>query len=310
MSMSSGSSRSAGSTSYAQPIDRDRRAHRLEHQLRVVARLDRFDHRGRAVGEQRGEQDRRLHLGARHAASCNRYRAAAAGLRPAAAASCACAPISRSGVDDPVHRPARQRLVAGQLALELLGGQQAGEQAHRRARSCRSRAVRPPCAGRRSPHPRIADSSISAPSARMQRRRRLHVGAGREPADAAPPVRDRPEDQRAMRDRLVARHANLAVEPPRASERSRSPACPSARGPHAPPRTARQARVVRFQVPPQPCELGGDRVELLHQVCAVRPRDARIQLRVARREPAHVAKPAAASFDASGQSGRRDRDST
>ena len=100
-----------------------------------------------------------------------------------------------------------------------------GEQAHRAAGSscpsCRSRAAPPPRAGPSKPTPLNArlvagDRDVDAQRAQRRRRRQV-VAAPSQPARLDGAVRERAEQQRAVRDRLVARNAAGPAQ------RSRSP---------------------------------------------------------------------------------------
>ena len=118
-------------------------AHR-EQPLGVVASGERLDDRRRAVGRQGGEQDRGLHLRARHRCSpgdpgerstaADPQRGCPSGRRLHVG------PHGAERVDDARHRTASQRGVAVERGLAVATRECPGEQAHRGPRVRRSRA--------------------------------------------------------------------------------------------------------------------------------------------------------------------------
>ena len=127
---------------------------------------------------------------------------------------------------DALHRPAHQRLIADQRGIEALRREQPHHQAHRRAgiahverrrRGCETvhaRAVQQHLGGCRA---------LDAHAERPQRARRGEaVLAVEEAADVRVARGERAEHQRAVRDRLVARHGERAGD---AAARGDPPAC-------------------------------------------------------------------------------------
>ena len=123
-------------------------------------------------------------------------------------------PAQRLG--DPLHRPARERLVADELEAALLAGEDAREQAHERA----GVAAVDRLVGR--PQPAQADavdadvstssSSTSTPSARTAAIADSVSPERPKPRITRLAVRDRAEQHRAVGDRLVARDGDVARE--------------------------------------------------------------------------------------------------
>ena len=90
--------------------------------------------------------------------------------------------------------------------------------AGRACRRCRSRSARPAAASPRRPTPcttsvSTSSSSTSTPSARTARERRLGVARAAPARDARLALGERADQQRAVRDRLVAGDADVAVDP-------------------------------------------------------------------------------------------------
>src|SRR5487761_1501464 len=186
-------------------------AHGPEHQLGVVAGRHRLDDRGRAFGKQARDQNRRLDLCARHRHlvldAAQRHAAAHAKRWPLGVRA-----HLEQGLHHAVHGPPGQRLVAGELAREVLGREDPGEQAHRRARVA---TVQRALGLAHAIQPKTADGGLfdHRPQRAKAVRSRLDVGAAGQAVHAAPSVRQRAKDQGAVRDRLVARQGNLALEP-------------------------------------------------------------------------------------------------
>ena len=122
-----------------------------------------------------------------------------------------------------LHRPAHQRSITDQRAVEALPGQQAHQQSHRRAgiahveRSRRQRSVPP--ADAVHPHLASADRSMRTPSACSAASVARQSSLARKPLISRVAVGDAAEHQRAMRDRLVA--GNARARPARCSGGSR-----------------------------------------------------------------------------------------
>ena len=175
----------------------------VEHELGVVAGRRGLDDGGRAVRVEPGEQDRRLHLRARHREhvldSLQRIRPFDDDGRFAVRRLDARAhPLQRLG--DAVHRSRAKRLVAGELEASFLSGEDSGEQPHERARVAGvDRSVREP-AGRAARR--------RARRARRRRRRRpgRRASARRRSSTACrPSVRTRERVSRRPRARRSAR---------------------------------------------------------------------------------------------------------
>ena len=194
----------------------DRRAERGEHALGVVAARRRLGDLGDAVGLQAGEHQRGLHL---RAGDRELVRGAPRARRPGprAARACRrrgrrpCAPIARSGSTTRRHRPCTQRLASpvstlrnGRPASSPLSSADrrarvaavddaVGLARARRRRGRRRRA----CARRRSSHGDAERVERARGCARRRRRRAR-------PVSARLAVGERGEQQRAVRDALVA----------------------------------------------------------------------------------------------------------
>ena len=215
-------------------------ARRAQHPLGVVARRDRLDDRRPAVGVEPREQDARLHLCARHGGLV-----LDSGERPPLDCSSAAARRSSSTLRAhlgerrryPVHRPRAERVVARQLEPALPPGRRA-EPGSRRA----SVPALPQSIGRG----RLAESASPTPARARHRpsfvhrhakgaqrsERRLGVERASEAADERLALAHSAHEERAVGDRLVARHA-------RAPREGRRPArCPSARARDRPGRAA------------------------------------------------------------------------
>ena len=125
--------------------------------------------------------------------------------------------MRRERLGDPLHRPAAERGVAGELELlPLLAREDPGEQADERARVG---AVDRP-AGRDEPAQALAEDVqrvlavlVDGDPERAHRLdRRLGVGRAAEAGDPRLAVADRAEQHGAVRDRLVARHGHVPDE--------------------------------------------------------------------------------------------------
>ena len=199
--------------------DGDARARGLEHALRVVAGRRGLDDGRLALGVQAGEEDGRLHLRAR-----DRKRVVdRAKRRPDDAHRQV--PVGRlqlrthaaEGVGDPGHRAARQRVVAAQLErLPGLAGEDPGDQAHEGAGvRAVDRAAGPAEAAKALAEDaeRVGAVLVDLHAERTHGRdRRLGVGRAAESRDPRLAVADRADQHRAVRDRLVARHGDVAEE--------------------------------------------------------------------------------------------------
>ena len=166
-------------------------------------------------------------------------------------------------LDDPAHGPLHEALVTGEHREERPAGEQPGRRCASWCRSCRSRArarVRPV---RRRPRPStvIAEPAavMSTPRSRSSEARPRDVVAPGQADRARAPGGHRREQQRAVRDPLVAGDAQPSPQR-RRSRRSRArsgmlttatPAPRGSRARRAPPRTrrrrsTRRARARRF----------------------------------------------------------------
>ena len=226
----------AGCTVTAAPsVDHVDAAH-AQHSLGVVAGRQRLDDRGRSVSGKSGQQDCRLHLGARHgrlpgeASSSALARARAAAPFPRGDTS-TLAPMARSGsatrrigrrrseaspsrvasTSAPASAPARSRIVVPELAqsstlsgLRRLMPTPAPSSAYR--------------VGWKVAHPHTACAEAGCSG--------KDIGCGRPVADIAAAAGQRSEDQRSMGDRLVAWngdcHRRFATPARRAPRSSRS----------------------------------------------------------------------------------------
>ena len=204
----------------------DRRAERAEHPLGVVAARRRLDDLGLAVGLQPGEHERGLHLAARdrelvaHAvqrAAADRQRRELAVGAPSSVRA-----HRPQRLDDPPHRPARER--------RRRRSGPTGTAGRRRGRTS-MRIVVPELpqsmtvSGSRSPstpapvdrRPRVGarrrTRTPSCSSAPAVLRDVLAVGQVRDPARA---VGERGEQQRAVRDALAAGQPQAAAQRPAA----------------------------------------------------------------------------------------------
>ena len=222
-----------------------------------------IDGRLAAVGVEPGEQDRRLHLRARDRQLVAR---SASGGRPSIVSG-ACpsvvsiaAPIRAQRLGDALHRPRRESDSSPVSSNRpSWPGEQAGQQAHQRAGVAavdrlgrRLQAAQP---GAEDAERVVVDLVDARRRARGRRRASTRCRrSGRSRAIRVSPVRDRAEQHRAVRDRLVARDrrcgraiaaAGSILTSSRAPERRRrrSPA-PRAAPPRAPPPASPATRIV------------------------------------------------------------------
>ncbi len=198
----------------------DARPGRAQEPLGVVAGRHPLDDRGRAAGRvQPGEQDARLDLRARD------RQLVADRLHRAARRSGAGAARRPSRYRRPSQSAARRSAASASIAATRLRSARTAGRADRPGspgaawpgcRRCRSRSARPGGRSPRRPAPRTHSSppapSTPAPSAARSRNRRLGVGRAPEARDPALAVADRPDQHRAMRDRLVAREGEPALD--------------------------------------------------------------------------------------------------
>ena len=187
-----------------------------QHPLGVIAGGRRLGDAGLAFGIQPGQQHGRLELGAghlelqvhglqaRHRPHLQR--------RPAILAADVGA-HQRQRIDHPPHRPARQAGIPHQRAAKALSGQQAAQQPHRRARIAavqhagrRLQAVQPHAMHH---HPALR-GSVDAHAHRPEDDCRGQcIGPFQKAIDDRLSAGQRPQHDRAVRDRLVARHADV-----------------------------------------------------------------------------------------------------
>ena len=198
---------------------RDRGAGRLEHQLGVVARRLRLDDRRLALGVEPGEEDRRLDLRARdrQLVGDRAQRPALDPERQVPVVGLDAGAHAAERLGDPLHRPAAERGVAGELELlPLLAREDPGEEADEGARVG---AVDRP-AGSDEPSQALAEDVQRVlavlvdgdPEGANRLDRRLGVGRAAEAGDARLAVADRAEQDRAVGDRLVAGHGDVPDE--------------------------------------------------------------------------------------------------
>jgi hypothetical protein len=211
-----------GAAALVRALHADLRAEGGQHQFGVIAGFLRLDHAGLAGRVQAGQQHRRLHLGGgdrQDVVDRHRIGRPGHGERQSAAAArgdLGADPAQR--LDHPAHRTPAQRGVAGH---------------HRAHRMPRQHAHQEPGTG-----PGIAEvehllrrdegTHAAAPDApglpvaaaidgRAQRRHRIgggdHIRAGQQPVDRGLASGERPQHQRAVGDRLVARHARPSGQP-------------------------------------------------------------------------------------------------
>ena len=179
----------------------------------------RLEHRRLALGLQPGEEDRRLHLRARHLQVPRAPRAAGRPRSSAAAArrwSSTRAPMARSGTRHALHRPAAQRRVA--VSTER-NGRPASTPASMRSVDPELPASRGPGGARQASGPspaidhvrarRAATSTPRRPGSAGWRRSRRRWRSRR---IARLALRQGPQDGQPVRDRLVSRQGEAAAE--------------------------------------------------------------------------------------------------
>ena len=229
--------------------------------------------RGLAVGEQAGQQQRRLHLRAGDVEAMLDARAALAPARSPAAAGAhrrarrSRAPARRSG--STMRAIGRRRSEPSPLstANTPAPGQHAAEQAHARARVAAvehvGRLAQPAQADARDVHP----IARRARSRRRAARRQPSVDAQSAPGEklliARLALAQRVEQRRAMRDGLVARHAQTAAN-------ARAPAATASLGALGsdvrPRRRSRGGLKQRPRPGQRPADRGQHLLELSHQL--------------------------------------------
>ena len=194
------------------------RARVLEHQLGVVARRRGLDDGRLASCAEPCEQDRRFQLGARDRQLVvdRLERRAGDAERQVPVGGLDLRSHQPQRLGDALHRTRRERFVAGEREAAFLER----EQAHDETREC----ARVATVDRRGLQAAQADTAHDEPvvvvvdvgSERTHRRERGHRVAGTpEPADDGVSIRDRAEQQGPVRDRLVARDREMALEPDR-----------------------------------------------------------------------------------------------
>ena len=203
----------------AAPNDVD--AARAEHALGVIARSRRLARPSRARRRRSaGEQDGALHLRARDLAAATRCRAALRRERSSASPPCGGsstrAPIASSGFA--TRRIGRRLRLASPTNVAVIGsaGDDAGHEPRRRAAVAAVEIVRRRAQRRADRRPSTTMSCRQRRNVRAERAqhagRGVHVGRLEDAGDARRAVAERGEDQRAMRDRLVARDAQRAAD--------------------------------------------------------------------------------------------------
>ncbi len=209
-----------------QPLDRPDRdtaraaAHRhaglREQRLRVVAGRRLLGDRGlAAVCVETREEHRGLHLRARDGQLVFDWPERSTLDRDRRATVCRLDRGSHQAqrLCDPLHRPGAERVVAGQLEPSFLTCEQPGQQAHERACVAavdrllgRLQAAQ---AGAEDAERAVVDFVDAHAERADGRERRLGVPRTAEARDARLPVRHRPEQQRSVRERLVAGDADV-----------------------------------------------------------------------------------------------------
>jgi hypothetical protein len=176
-------------------------------------------HAGRAAGIEAGEQDGGFHLRAGHR---QRVVDAVQGRvavdhdrRQPAAGIDACAHLAQ-WTGDALHRPLHQRTVADQRGRHALPGQQAHRQAHGRAGVAHVERMRGGLQAAAAGAVHTDDIVLRALDAHAQRLQGGHrgeaVGAVEEAGRLGDAFGQSAQHQRTVRDRLVAGHADGAVQ--------------------------------------------------------------------------------------------------
>ena len=203
-------------------LDSDACAEAAQHALAVIAARCRLDHTGLPRRVEAGEQHRRLHLRRRHrqpildrqglvgADHGERQTPAAAGLEARAH------PLQR--LDDPAHRPPPERGVAGHEGREPVTRTDPRKQTHRSPGVAEVKHVaglgQPADADAMdAPATVVGPLDCRAEGAKRCRRRR-HVLPLQEAAHPRLADRERPQHERTVGDRLVARHGARALQGP------------------------------------------------------------------------------------------------
>jgi hypothetical protein len=180
--------------------------------------------------EQPGKQQTGLHLGARNreaVVDAAQGRTLDREGRPAVRALDARAHAAQR-LGDPLHRPGAERLVAGQLEPSPLPRQRSREEAHQRAGVAAvdrlPGGLQPPeTHAPHAQHVHVLVDDVDSQSSHGAHRR-LRVAGAAEPPDHRLPFRERREENGAVRDRLVARHRDVARERARRRDEPRHPA--------------------------------------------------------------------------------------
>ena len=199
----------------------DGHSRRLEHQLGVVACRRGLDDGGRPVRVEACQEDRGLHLCARHREhvldSLERVGAVDDDGRPAVRRLDARAhSLQRFG--DTVHRSCAERLVAGELEAPFLPGEDSREEPHQRARVA---GVDGGIRLLQSAEPDAVDDELVVREVvylDAERAdgvdRRLRVGGASEAAHVRLALGERPDEDAAVGDGLVPGHGDVPGERP------------------------------------------------------------------------------------------------
>ena len=196
----------------------------------MIARLRRLGDRGLAIRLQAGEQQRRLHLRAGDVEDVRRavQRSSVDDERRAAVAARAADRRShaRERIGDTPHRPASERGIAVEPTRERTAREDTAEEAHGGARVAaidrlRRRHEAVPAA---PVDAQLVAALVDDDTERAARGlRRLIVLAPRKTPYGRLAAGDRAEEERAVRDRLVARHRDRAAQrPARGRDRDRT----------------------------------------------------------------------------------------
>ncbi len=115
---------------------------------------------------------------------------------------------------DALHRPRRQRLVAGERELAVLPGEDAGTEAHERARVAAVDRAGPQAAQADAPDDEVVVGDVLDLGAERAHRvdRRLRVARAAEAVHARLPLAERADQDGAVRDRLVPGHDDVPDE--------------------------------------------------------------------------------------------------
>ena len=185
----------------------------------MIARTDIFDHGRCAFGEKPCEENSALHLRTRHRQPVSNALQTGALLDHKRRAGFFAFGVKlgthqSKGIDHALHRALRERGVADQTRLERLRSENARHQTHRRAGISTieiAEGLREPA--RHSLHDQLAGLGRFDHHAEL-----AHRGGGaaavlalEEIADLAAPVGKRSEQDRAVRDAFIRRHADFGV---------------------------------------------------------------------------------------------------